>query len=51
MKLILQIPCYNEAQTLADTLRLLPRAIPGVDQVEVLVIDDFSLWCPIFGMC
>ena len=42
MKLILQIPCYNEAETLADTIRQLPRAIPGVDSIEVLVIDDFS---------
>jgi glycosyltransferase involved in cell wall biosynthesis len=42
MKLIIQIPCYNEAETLADTIRQLPRTIPGVDQIEVLVIDDFS---------
>jgi glycosyltransferase involved in cell wall biosynthesis len=42
MKLIIQIPCYNEAETLADTIRQLPRAIPGVDRIEVLVIDDYS---------
>ena len=42
MKLIIQIPCYNEAETLADTIRQLPRAIPGVDSIEVLIIDDFS---------
>ena len=42
MKLIIQIPCYNEAETLAHTIGQLPRAIPGVDQIDVLVIDDFS---------
>lgn len=42
MKLIIQIPCYNEAETLADTISLLPRTIAGIDQVEVLVIDDCS---------
>lgn len=42
MKLIIQIPCFNESQNLAQTLRDLPRKIPGVDQVEVLVIDDGS---------
>ncbi len=42
MKLIIQIPCYNEAETLPDTLRKLPRQILGIDQVELLVIDDGS---------
>lgn len=42
MKLIIQIPCYNEAETLADTVRQLPRAIEGIERVEVLVIDDYS---------
>lgn len=42
MKLIIQIPCYNEAKTLPKTLSELPEAIPGFDQVEVLVIDDGS---------
>jgi glycosyltransferase involved in cell wall biosynthesis len=41
-KLIIQIPCLNEAETLAETLRDLPRRIPGIDRVEVLVIDDGS---------
>jgi glycosyltransferase involved in cell wall biosynthesis len=41
-KLIIQIPCLNEAQTLPATLADLPRAIPGVDRIEVLVIDDGS---------
>jgi glycosyltransferase involved in cell wall biosynthesis len=41
-KLIIQIPCLNEAQTLPATLADLPKAIPGVDAIEVLVIDDGS---------
>ena len=41
-KLIIQIPCLNEAQTLPATLADLPRSIPGVDVIEVLVIDDGS---------
>jgi glycosyltransferase involved in cell wall biosynthesis len=42
MKLIIQIPCYNEAETIQDTLRTLPRQVEGFDLVEVLVIDDGS---------
>jgi glycosyltransferase involved in cell wall biosynthesis len=42
MKLIIQIPCYDEEQTLPITLADLPREIPGVDVVEWLVIDDGS---------
>lgn len=42
MKLIIQIPCYNEAQTLPVTLAHLPREIDGVDAIEVLVVDDGS---------
>jgi len=42
MKLIIQIPCYNEAQILPKTLSQLPDAIEGFDQVEILVIDDHS---------
>lgn len=41
-KLIIQIPCLNEAATLAETLRELPRQIDGIDAIEVLVIDDGS---------
>ncbi len=41
-KLIIQIPCLNEAQTLPTTLAALPRHIEGIDCVEVLVIDDGS---------
>jgi glycosyltransferase involved in cell wall biosynthesis len=42
MKLIVQIPCLNEETMLPETLRAIPRQIPGVDVVEVLVIDDGS---------
>ena len=41
-KLIIQIPCLNEADTLPATLRDLPTHIPGIDRIEVLVIDDGS---------
>lgn len=42
VKLIIQIPCYNEAQTLPETLAGLPTSIPGIDCLETLVIDDGS---------
>ena len=42
MKLIVQIPCLNEALTLPQTIAEIPRQIDGVDVVEVLVIDDGS---------
>ncbi|MEW6750257.1 MAG: glycosyltransferase family 2 protein [Candidatus Latescibacterota bacterium] len=42
MKLIVQIPCLNEEATLPATIADIPRRIEGVDQVEVLVIDDGS---------
>lgn len=42
MKLIIQIPCFNEAATLAITLSDLPREVPGFDSVEWLIIDDGS---------
>jgi glycosyltransferase involved in cell wall biosynthesis len=42
LKLIIQIPCYNEEQTLGVTLAALPRTIAGIDIVEWLIIDDGS---------
>ena len=42
MKLIIQIPCYNEEKTLPRTLSDLPPEVPGVDTVETLVVDDGS---------
>jgi glycosyltransferase involved in cell wall biosynthesis len=41
-KLIIQIPCYNEEQTLPETLQSLPRSINGIDKIETLIIDDGS---------
>jgi len=41
-KLIIQIPCLNEALTLPGTLADLPRTVPGIDVIEWLVIDDGS---------
>ena len=42
VKLIIQIPCYNEEATLGITLSALPRQVSGVDTVEWLIIDDGS---------
>jgi glycosyltransferase involved in cell wall biosynthesis len=42
MKLIVQIPCYNEETTLPQTVRDIPRQITGIDKVEILIIDDGS---------
>ena len=42
MKLLIQIPCLNEEQSLPVTLRDLPREVPGFDTVEWLIIDDGS---------
>jgi glycosyltransferase involved in cell wall biosynthesis len=41
-KLIVQIPCFNEASTLPAALTALPRQIPGIDLIEILIIDDGS---------
>ena len=42
MKLIIQIPCLNEEATLPVTVASLPRSLPGVERVEILVVDDGS---------
>jgi glycosyltransferase involved in cell wall biosynthesis len=42
VKLIIQIPCFNEGQTLAIALRALPRSVEGFEKVEWLIIDDGS---------
>lgn len=42
MKLIVQIPCFNEEQTLPQTVADIPREIEGIDKVEILIIDDGS---------
>jgi glycosyltransferase involved in cell wall biosynthesis len=42
VKLIIQIPCFNEAETLPAALADLPREVDGIDEIEVLVVDDGS---------
>ena len=42
MKLVIQIPCYNEEKSLPVTLKELPKHIDGIDKIEVLIIDDGS---------
>lgn len=42
MKLIIQVPCYNEEETIGITLSSLPRRLPGIDVIEWLIIDDGS---------
>lgn len=42
MKLIIQIPCYNEADTLEIALNALPRHIEGINIIEYLIINDGS---------
>ena len=43
MKLIIQIPCLNEAQTLEIALNDLPKHIDGIDEIEILIINDGSV--------
>ena len=43
MKLIIQIPCYNEAETLEIALNDLPKQIDGIDEIEYLIINDGSI--------
>jgi glycosyltransferase involved in cell wall biosynthesis len=42
MKLIIQIPCHNEAQVISSTIKSLPKSINGFDSVEYMIIDDGS---------
>ncbi|MBO6087176.1 glycosyltransferase family 2 protein [bacterium] len=42
MKLVIQIPCYNEEQSLPVTLNALPKKINGIDEIEILIINDGS---------
>jgi glycosyltransferase involved in cell wall biosynthesis len=43
MKLIIQICCYNEEDSLPETLKALPKKLDGIDEIEVLIINDGSL--------
>ena len=42
MKLIIQIPAFNEAELLPTTVQALPKELPGIDEIEILVVDDGS---------
>ncbi len=42
MKLVIQIPCYNEERTLPRTIEDIPKSIDGIDDIEILIIDDGS---------
>ena len=42
MHLIIQIPCFNEEKTLPATIRDLPKSIPGISKIDILIIDDGS---------
>ena len=42
MKLFIQIPCYNEEKTLPDVIRDLPKQIDGIDEIEIMIVDDGS---------
>jgi glycosyltransferase involved in cell wall biosynthesis len=42
MKLVIQIPCYNEESSLPETLKHIPKKVEGVDEVEIMVINDGS---------
>lgn len=42
MKLIVQIPCFNEEHTLPETIADIPRQITGINKIEILIIDDGS---------
>ena len=42
MKVVVQIPCLNEERTLPEVLRTIPKKIPGVDEIVILIIDDGS---------
>jgi glycosyltransferase involved in cell wall biosynthesis len=47
VKLIIQIPCYNEEATLPQTIHDLPTTLPGIDEIEVLVVDDGCTDCTV----
>jgi glycosyltransferase involved in cell wall biosynthesis len=42
MKLVIQIPCFNEEKTLSQTIHDLPKSVPGIDEIEILVVNDGS---------
>ena len=42
MKLVIQIPCYNEQDCILEVLKSIPKEVKGIDEIEVFVIDDGS---------
>ena len=42
MKLFVQIPCFNEEKTIGSTIKDLPKDIPGISEIKIIVIDDGS---------
>jgi glycosyltransferase involved in cell wall biosynthesis len=40
MKLVVQVPCYNEEETLSSVLESIPKKISGIDSIEIVIIDD-----------
>lgn len=42
MRLFIQIPCFNEEKTLPDVVRDIPTSIEGIDQIEIMIVDDGS---------
>ena len=42
MRLVVQVPCLNEEETLPAVLSSIPTSIPGIDEILVLIIDDGS---------
>ncbi len=42
MKLVIQIPCWNEEKTIAETIHSLPKQVEGIDSIETVIIDDGS---------
>lgn len=42
MKLVIQIPCYNEQDSILEVLKSIPKKIDGIDEIEVFIIDDAS---------
>ena len=42
MRLVIQIPCYNEERNIAETLNAIPSQIDGIDEIIKLIIDDGS---------
>ena len=40
VKLVVQVPCLNEEETLPSVLESIPKEIPGIDEIVILIVDD-----------